>query len=224
MQKFSKFLKNRADSAITADPEKIRYVGLNARLISNMVDMLMLFILTIPLLFFIQRPSINNIPNNAPPQIVEAYSLHSTGEITDEEFSRRVLPLVIAKMLTYMFINILIVGVIYVSFWKYFNSSPGKMLFKAKIVDSKTFQNPTIGQYIIRFIGYIVSALTFLMGFMMIGLNKRKRGLHDYMAGTVVIYTEALNPAWEKKKLKYQTYFMLAVLIIGVIYISKVFE
>ena len=43
------------------------------------------------------------------------------------------------------------------------------------------------GSAILRFIGYWVSAAVFYIGFIWIFIDKRKRGWHDLIAGTVVI-------------------------------------
>ena len=75
-----------------------------------------------------------------------------------------------------------------VLFWTYKQATPGKMLFNAKIVDAKTGDKPTMGQWLIRYIGYIPSTLVLFLGLMWVGWDKRKQGWHDKMAGTVVVY------------------------------------
>ena len=40
-----------------------------------------------------------------------------------------------------------------------------------------------------RYFAKIVSALIFLIGFMMVGWTRRKQGLHDLIAGTLVVKT-----------------------------------
>ncbi len=74
-------------------------------------------------------------------------------------------------------------------FWKKWRgATPGKRLVHIKIVDSKTFKDIDNKQAITRSIGYIVSTLTLLIGFIMVAFRKDKRGLHDLLASTVVIY------------------------------------
>jgi len=58
-----------------------------------------------------------------------------------------------------------------------------------KIVDAKTGLRPTLLQFIIRYIGYIPSALIFLLGLIWVVWDKKKQAWHDKMAGTVVIFT-----------------------------------
>lgn len=80
-------------------------------------------------------------------------------------------------------------------FWKYRSATPGKIWMGIMIIDAKTGATPDIGKLVLRFIGYIVCGLTLLLGFLMIFFDKKKRGLHDIIAGTLVIKTplEALR-------------------------------
>ncbi|MDD2567019.1 MAG: RDD family protein [Thiovulaceae bacterium] len=45
-----------------------------------------------------------------------------------------------------------------------------------------------------RSLGYIVSTLLFLVGFLMVAFRKDKRGLHDLLADTAVIYEPKISP------------------------------
>ena len=72
-------------------------------------------------------------------------------------------------------------------FWYYKNATPGKMVIKAKILDAKTGQPPTLGQCVGRYFAYIVSGLPLGAGFIWIAFDKRKQGWHDKLAGTVVV-------------------------------------
>ena len=83
-------------------------------------------------------------------------------------------------------ISVLVVTMIFWKRWR--GATPGKKLVHIKIVDSKTFQDIDNKQAITRSIGYIVSTLAFLIGFLMVAFRKDKRGLHDLLADTVVIY------------------------------------
>ncbi len=44
------------------------------------------------------------------------------------------------------------------------------------------------GGALIRLLGYMLSSLIFCIGYLMVAFTDRKRGLHDMIAGTVVIY------------------------------------
>ena len=85
----------------------------------------------------------------------------------------------------------LLVLVITVVFWKRWRgATPGKKFFHIKIVDAKTHKDITNTQAITRTFGYIASTFSFLIGFIMVAFREDKRGLHDLLAGTVVIYED----------------------------------
>jgi uncharacterized RDD family membrane protein YckC len=66
--------------------------------------------------------------------------------------------------------------------------SVGKMLTGLKVV-KKDGTSPSLGRLCLRhLLGYPLTILTLGLGFFFAALNKRGRALHDYIAGTVVIY------------------------------------
>ena len=72
-------------------------------------------------------------------------------------------------------------------FWVYKSATPGKMATKLTIVDARTGGKPSTGQFVIRYIGYYVAMLPLFLGIIWVGIDKRKQGLHDKLAGTVVL-------------------------------------
>ncbi len=42
-------------------------------------------------------------------------------------------------------------------------------------------------QFIIRYLGYYVSIIPLFLGIIWVGIDKRKQGFHDKLAGTVVL-------------------------------------
>jgi len=83
-------------------------------------------------------------------------------------------------------ISVLVVTILFWDNWR--GATPGKKFLHVKIVDAKTLEDITNKQAITRSLAYIPSALLFGIGFFMIALRKDKRGLHDLIAGTAVIY------------------------------------
>jgi uncharacterized RDD family membrane protein YckC len=84
-------------------------------------------------------------------------------------------------------LNWIFPAVAVIAFWVYLQATPGKMVFKAIIVDEKTGNSPDIKQWIIRYIGYIPASLVFGLGIFWVGWDKKKQGWHDKLANTVVI-------------------------------------
>jgi len=80
-----------------------------------------------------------------------------------------------------------VVGLAYmIGFWVSHAATPGKMALGLKIV-TEDGSPLTVGKAIIRYIGYIVSSIALLLGFIWIGIDKKKQGWHDKMAHTYVI-------------------------------------
>ena len=77
---------------------------------------------------------------------------------------------------------------IVVVFWIYKSATPGKMILGIKIVDSETHDKVPNSRLILRYVGYYVSTIGLLLGFLWVAWDKRKQGWHDKIAGTVVIY------------------------------------
>jgi uncharacterized RDD family membrane protein YckC len=77
--------------------------------------------------------------------------------------------------------------VLTVWFWIKYLGTPGKMLLRLRVVDAKTGQALSTPQAIGRYLGYYVSALPLMLGFIWVGIDKKKQGFHDKLAGTVVI-------------------------------------
>ena len=65
--------------------------------------------------------------------------------------------------------------------------TPGKALLGLKITDDFGSQI-SAGKAILRYVGYIISALTLYIGFIIVGFTENKRGLHDMVASTRVTY------------------------------------
>src|SRR5271157_1079605 len=72
-------------------------------------------------------------------------------------------------------------------FWSSkYEATPGKMLLGIKVVDLNG-QRLNLKNAVFRWIGKIITDLTFGIGYLIIGFTYQKRGLHDYIAGTIVI-------------------------------------
>lgn len=79
-------------------------------------------------------------------------------------------------------------------FWMYKSATPGKMALRLTIVDAKTGNHPTTGQFVIRYLGYYVSMIPLFLGIIWVGIDARKQGWHDKLAGTVVLRDKTPEP------------------------------
>jgi uncharacterized RDD family membrane protein YckC len=90
--------------------------------------------------------------------------------------------------------NFILPAIAVIFFWIYKSATPGKMATKLTIVDAKTGGKPSTGQFIGRYLGYYVSMIPFFLGFIWVGIDKRKQGWHDKLASTVVIRSGQSEP------------------------------
>ena len=73
--------------------------------------------------------------------------------------------------------------------------TPGRKLLKIKVVNARGqdvgFWRGAFRETFAKF----VSAIVFYLGFFWVGWNRRKRGWHDYMAGTFVVRVQPERPS-----------------------------
>ncbi len=84
-------------------------------------------------------------------------------------------------------LNYVLPVIVVIVFWIYRSATPGKIVLKLSIVDANTGGKPSIGQFIGRYLAYYISMIPLFLGFFWVGIDKRKQGWHDKLAGTVVV-------------------------------------
>ncbi|MBP7645947.1 MAG: RDD family protein [Comamonas sp.] len=81
-----------------------------------------------------------------------------------------------------------------VLFWLYKNATPGKMAIKAQVVDAQTGHSISVGQAMLRYLGYFLAILPLGLGIFWVAFDSRKQGWHDKIAGTVVVKRTNTGP------------------------------
>ena len=81
----------------------------------------------------------------------------------------------------------LIIGAYYVMFWALTGRTVGKWFMGLRVVD-KHGNSPSIGRSIVRFLGYGLSAVAFWIGYAWVIIDDQRRGWHDHIAKTWVVY------------------------------------
>jgi uncharacterized RDD family membrane protein YckC len=81
-------------------------------------------------------------------------------------------------------------------FFKKYNATPGKIFVGLKIIPiDLTIKHLDTKTIILRQMGALLSVLVFFIGFLIQPFNKKKRAMHDFIAGTVVI-DEKKRSSW----------------------------
>ena len=83
----------------------------------------------------------------------------------------------------------LIGALLVLSFWAERQATPGKILFGLTIVDAETGGTPPLRQLVLRYLGYLLSALPLGLGYAWMLWDERRQTWHDKLAGTLVVRT-----------------------------------
>jgi uncharacterized RDD family membrane protein YckC len=80
-----------------------------------------------------------------------------------------------------------VVASYFVLFWTLTGETPGMRLMALR-VSNGAGDPPRFGKALLRLVGMILAAIPFFAGYLPILFDDRRRGLHDMLAGTVVVY------------------------------------
>ena len=162
------------------DTTEVRYAGFWIRFFASFLDTLFLALPLAILIYFISDGNWFDF------SIYQQKMQYALGGNATKALSEQ--PNVSLKWELLFEFSVLIATIIFWRKWK--GATPGKKFCNIKIVDANTLENVNNKQAITRSLGYIVSTMVLLIGFFMVAFRKDKRGLHDLLAGTVVIYDE----------------------------------
>jgi uncharacterized RDD family membrane protein YckC len=149
-----------------------RYGGFWMRLLAHLIDHVILGAIAAPFFFILILPVIGRV-------------------IEQAERNQEPSPELIVAIVSSVFVYIILA---FVGQWLYealltsssWQGTVGKRLLQLKVTD-ETGNRIGFGRATGRFFAKILSSMFFYVGFIMVGLTDRKRGLHDMLAGTLVM-------------------------------------
>ena len=74
-------------------------------------------------------------------------------------------------------------------FWVERQGTPGKLVLGLTIVDAETGLPPRIGRLVLRYLGYLLSAIPLGLGYFWMLWDARRQTWHDKLGGTLVLVT-----------------------------------
>lgn len=177
------------------------YPGFITRMFASVIDILLATLVIIPICNIIYSILYNGMPPSKRLAQIMAKAYENANDYKDAATSLNNNVDYQSFMSLYGYpaiffeqsIQVVLLAVMVLSFWLKTQSTPGKMLLSMKIVTNDTMQKPTLFQYILRLFGYTISVVPLGLGLFYILLNKKRRSLHDVVAGTVVISTKSTN-------------------------------
>jgi hypothetical protein len=170
-------------------PDSIQYGGFWRRVAASVIDTLLL----LPVLMLMERWFVGSQPQSASVAAKEMEMLQGmlrTGQLPDIDALMALNEAAAAPTsLADPLINYGLPMLLIVMFWLWRRGTPGKLWLGMQVVDATTLGPLSIGQSIGRVLGYIVAGVPLFLGLLWVGLDPRKQGWHDKLAGTVVIRT-----------------------------------
>ena len=170
--KSSSGVKNNLEAEETEN--EYRYAGFWIRLLASIIDSVLFVIVLGGLLYLLMGSDIQT-----------AFLSVYDGSVTTIEEG-----LTQAQKYEYFFINNILPIFLVIFLWVKYGGTPGKLMLGIEVIDEKTGKNMSIGKSILRYIGYLLSTIPLLLGFIWVAFDKRKRGFHDMIAGSVVVYKD----------------------------------
>ena len=91
-------------------------------------------------------------------------------------------------------INWVLPAAITIAFWLTLAATPGKLIVGIRVVNAETGERLTFARAALRYVGYIVSFIPLLAGYLWMLGSPRKQTWHDMLAKSVVIRRASALP------------------------------
>jgi len=157
------------------------YAGLGRRLIAFVVDFILILLFDVVAVFVL---GLTRGIQNLYFYLVQHAPVSS---LTPEGTSTALYGSIIASY------GILLIVIPWVYFAGFESSrsqaTPGKLLMRIVVTDLEG-NKPTFARVTLRHFAKIISTLVIFLGFLMIGLTRKRQGLHDKIAGCLVLLQE----------------------------------
>lgn len=171
-------------------PSGPQYAGFNRRMIAATLDSTAVLFFIAPVIDWLLQWAYGPLPVDYPTLMLKIGSEQDPAALAQIIQSQVVDSGLLARWLENSLWQTLVLLLASGLCWFFWSATPGKILLRCRVVDAQTLAPIRPRQIVLRLLGYMVSGPLFFLGFFWIGFNRRRRGWHDYMAGTVVIIDE----------------------------------
>jgi uncharacterized RDD family membrane protein YckC len=157
------------------------YAGLGRRLIAFVVDAILILLMGIVVITFF---SLTNGIRYAYYLSVQRAPIDSLTEVGTVDAA-------LSPIIAALGMLIIIIPWLYFAGFESSRSqaTPGKLLMRVVVTDLEG-NKPTFARVTLRHFAKFISALIIFIGFLMIGLTKKRQGLHDKIGGCLVLLQE----------------------------------
>jgi uncharacterized RDD family membrane protein YckC len=163
------------EAASVTDAPRVRVAGFWRRLIAGLLDTAILaffFVVLDVMVALILRHPLPRLGQLGPDYLVD---------VAVNGDALAIVGLVVLAMLGFLYFFI---------FHALRGQTPGKRAMDVRVIDGYG-RRPSLGRALLRTAAYLPSLLVLALGFLWIGFDREKRGLHDWLADTYVIRGES---------------------------------
>ena len=144
---------------------------------------------------------VSSVPSPAPALVVAGYGIRAAATLIDSVLALLItapfplLLFVLPSETAVLVLSTVFSALLVILFWRWKQGTPGKLLLRLQIVDAASGGEPGLGQWCLRYVGYVLSTVPLLLGFFWVLWDPRCQGWHDKLAGTVVIHASRWQAA-----------------------------
>ena len=164
------------------------YVGFWPRVGASIIDTILVALLTAPLIYWVYGAEGAGLDLDVGDLVAAVFAWDTSRLLF--YLSSLMTDLITPRGPLDVLINWVLPAAVIIVFWLTREATPGKMAVGAHVVDAKTGNAISVGQGIVRYLGYYVSIFTLFLGLLWVAFDPRKQGFHDKLAGTVVVRTK----------------------------------
>jgi hypothetical protein len=169
-------------------PPPVKYGTFHNRMIASTLDICLLFVVALPAVDYMMSQLFPPIDMDRIAAVMQSPEFKTNAQrfaaalwkAMEEQH-------VVERMIVENLLQVAFISLYILPCWFRYSSTPGKMLFRLQIVDAKTGERMSDRQAVIRFLAYFFSILPLTLGLVWIMFDKKRRGIHDLIAGTVVV-------------------------------------
>lgn len=192
-ERFDALMKRLMGYSRPKDPRKEEeplFATFQDRAIASVFDTAIIYILFNDIFAFISSRVFRYADIKALKQANEQAPRDASSEAQARYFVETMFETGLADLwLLNSFLQSLFVGLVLIFVWSNFHITPGKFIFGLEFAGKDGTGKPTTEQYIWRYAGFYLSMPPFMIGFLALAFDKKKRAWHDRIGNTTVIYS-----------------------------------
>ncbi len=141
------------------------------------------------------------VPSPSPAVIYAGFGIRTAATVIDSVLMVLItapfplLLVVVPSETAVLALSTVFSALLVILFWRWKQGTPGKLLLGLRIVDADSGGEPSLRQWCLRYVGYVLSTLLLLLGFFWVLWDPRRQAWHDKLAGTVVVHPPRRNPS-----------------------------